>query len=118
MEEYIPSLDQWVVLTPMLNPRSGLGTAVLGGHIYIVGGHDGSVPLSTMERYDPLVNEWSLQPHMTVGRDCVGTTVVGMALNSGSPLLPHGMGGGNIAARTSPTGGGTRSDSPVIRSNV
>ena len=118
VEEYIPSLDQWVVVNPMLSPRSGLGTAVLGGYIYVVGGHDGSAPLSTMERYDPLVNEWSLQPHMTVSRDCVGTAVVGMSLNACSPPPLHGMGGANSIARTSPTGISTRSDSPVIRSNV
>ena len=104
VEEYISSLNQWVVVAPLLTPRSGLGTAVLGGHIYVVGGHDGNVPLSSMERFDPLVNEWTVQPNMSFGRDCVGVAVVGVS---------HGSGGGRTS-QSSPLGGAVGlSDSPA-----
>ena len=87
----------------MLSPRSGLGTAVLGGHVYVVGGHDGTAPLPSMERYDPLTDEWTVQPHMNVGRDCVGIAVVNVSWQASS-------GGGT--SHNSPLGGVTRSDSP------
>ena len=108
VEEYIPSLNQWVGVSPLLSPRSGLGTAVLGGHIYVIGGHDGGTPLSSMERYDPLTNEWAAQPSMNVGRDCVGVAIVNVS---------HGPGGG-VVSQGSPSGVTGRSDSPVLHSNV
>ena len=81
---------------------------MLGGHIYVIGGHDGGTPLSSMERYDPLTNEWAAQPSMNVGRDCVGVAIVNVS---------HGPGGG-VVSQGSPSGVTGRSDSPVLHSNV
>ena len=112
VEVYLPGLNQWVGVSPLANPRSGPGTAVLGGHIYVVGGQDGSGPLSSVERYDPLINEWAAQPNMNVARDCVGVAVVNVL---------HGSGGGasSSSSQNSPPVIGTgRSDSPAILSSV
>jgi len=79
----------------LLNPRSGLGCAILDGFLYVAGGFDGTTYLSSMERYDPLTNEWTQMPGMAMSRDCVGITVVGMQKNGGSrSVSPAGGGGG------------------------
>ena len=105
VEEYIPGLNQWVGVSPLLGPRSGLGTAVLGGHIYVVGGHDGTAPLYSVERFDPLVNEWAVQPNMNVGRDCAGVAVISVTHGS------SGGGGGGVGGGSPPVI--IRSDSPA-----
>ena len=40
----------WASLSPMTTHRHGLGVAVLGGPLYVVGGHDGWSYLNTVER--------------------------------------------------------------------
>ena len=35
--------------------RLGVAVAVIGGHLYAVGGSDGSTPLATVERYEPFL---------------------------------------------------------------
>lgn len=37
----------------MTTRRLGVAVAVLGGHLYAIGGSDGQSPLNTVERYDP-----------------------------------------------------------------
>ena len=61
-----------------------------------------------MERFDPLVNEWMVQPNMNVGRDCAGVALVNVS--HGSSNSGGGGGGGG-----SPPGIG-RSDSPAMHS--
>ena len=40
--------------------------------IYVCGGFDGSVRHTSMERYDPTIDEWSIMGNMTVGREGAG----------------------------------------------
>lgn len=42
----------------MLSRRSSFGAAILDDKIYVVGGNDGSLCLSSAERYDPVNNTW------------------------------------------------------------
>ena len=37
VERYIPGLNQWTTVASLLCPRSGLGTAVLDGFLYVAG---------------------------------------------------------------------------------
>ncbi len=43
--------------------------------IYVAGGFDGTVRHTSMERYDPTIDEWSLQGNMAVGREGAGLVV-------------------------------------------
>lgn len=43
----------------MMKYRSAGGVAALGGYIYALGGHDGLSIFDSVERYDPLRNEWT-----------------------------------------------------------
>lgn len=59
--------------------RSSVGVGVLKGHLYAVGGYDGASRqcLSSVERYDPVKNEWQIVTDMTVKRSGAGVGVLG-----------------------------------------
>ena len=42
----------------MLSRRSSCGASVLDNKIYVVGGNDGTLCMSSAERYDPIRNAW------------------------------------------------------------
>jgi len=65
VSRYDPAADQWsdeVVppIPPMLTRREFMGSAVLGGKIYVIGGNvaDGTT-IDKNEMYDPATNTWS-----------------------------------------------------------
>ncbi|XP_007475408.1 kelch-like protein 20 isoform X2 [Monodelphis domestica] len=58
VECYDPLSHEWKLLGPSCKHRCGTGIASLNGCIYAVGGYDGTTCLSSVERYDPKVNEW------------------------------------------------------------
>ena len=72
VERYDPFTFEWIVIQPMVIPRSGAGATCIGRHIFVIGGHDESKPLSSVECYDPLVNKWSEIIGMGIARDCAG----------------------------------------------
>lgn len=42
------------------------GMAMLDGHVYAIGGWDGSSRLDSVERYNPVLNTWSFIPPMKI----------------------------------------------------
>uniref|UniRef100_UPI003467EE73 SAKe6DEref n=1 Tax=synthetic construct TaxID=32630 RepID=UPI003467EE73 len=80
VEAYDPERDEWHLVAPMNTRRSGVGVAVLNGHIYAVGGFDGSPDgtdhLNSVERYDPERDEWRLVAPMNTRRSGVGVAVL------------------------------------------
>ena len=56
----------WVVKAPMSKARSGQGLVVYEGHIWAMGGGDGSNSLDLVESYDPVSNSWQLEPSLPV----------------------------------------------------
>lgn len=56
-----------------------MGVGVLKGFLYSVGGYDGASRqcLSSVERFDPVKNEWELVCDMTVKRSGAGVGVLG-----------------------------------------
>uniref|UniRef100_A0A8C5DDN1 BACK domain-containing protein n=1 Tax=Gouania willdenowi TaxID=441366 RepID=A0A8C5DDN1_GOUWI len=63
-EYYNPDTNQWTLITPMGTPRCGLGVVAYMGHIFAVGGRDGSRCLRSAEAYDPVTNTWYDVPEM------------------------------------------------------
>ena len=59
--------------------RSSVGIGVLKGYLYAVGGYDGASRqcLSSVERYDPVKNEWQFVTDMSVKRSGPGVSVLG-----------------------------------------
>ena len=52
----------------------------ISGYLYAVGGHDGIVYLKTVERYDPVTNEWTFVASMGARRGGVGVATLGGCL--------------------------------------
>ena len=60
-----------------LIPFSSLpGVAVLRGHVYAVGGFDGSRQLTSVERYDPSKDSWEEVAPLLRARSGVGVAVI------------------------------------------
>uniref|UniRef100_UPI003467EED4 SAKe6DEtal n=1 Tax=synthetic construct TaxID=32630 RepID=UPI003467EED4 len=80
VEAYDPETDTWSPVAPMNTRRSGVGVAVLDGHIYAVGGShgspDGSIHHNSVERYEPERDEWHLVAPMLTRRIGVGVAVL------------------------------------------
>uniref|UniRef100_A0A8C5GXS4 BACK domain-containing protein n=1 Tax=Gouania willdenowi TaxID=441366 RepID=A0A8C5GXS4_GOUWI len=64
VEYYNPDTNQWTLITPMGTPRCGLGVVAYMGHIFAVGGSDGSRYLRSAEAFDPVTNTWYDVPEM------------------------------------------------------
>jgi len=58
-------------MAPLSSLRGGAGAAVVNGFIYVIGGFDGKDCLNTVEKFDPLTNEWHPAPPMLKARDRV-----------------------------------------------
>ncbi len=53
----------WSLLTPMLQPRSEMAVAELGGKMYVIGGYPpGRIPSNVVQVYDPTTSSWTLGP--------------------------------------------------------
>src|SRR6185295_120353 len=65
----------WTTKAPMPTPRVRVGTAVVNGVIYAVGGNAIGV-LSTVEAYDPATNSWISKAPMPTARGEFGISVV------------------------------------------
>jgi N-acetylneuraminic acid mutarotase len=58
-----PNTGAWSQLAPMLQPRSEMAIAELGGKIYVIGGYPpGRIPSNVVQVYDPATNSWTLGP--------------------------------------------------------
>jgi len=72
MEVYDPAIDKWTAAASAPGVRNGLGSFVLGGKIYAVGGEQspsGSFT-NTVHRYDPVGDGWKqLKPFPTKAWD-------------------------------------------------
>nr|CAB3259722.1 kelch-like protein 2 [Phallusia mammillata] len=55
---YIPSLNTWQQVAPMLEGRYLHASAGLDTCLYVVGGHNGSARLRSVEKYNPDSNTW------------------------------------------------------------
>ena len=57
-ETYDPETNQWTLVSPMNNSRSGLGVIAYKGDVYALGGFNGIVRMCSAERYCPKSNKW------------------------------------------------------------
>ena len=56
----------------MPTARMNAGAAVLGGKLFVVGGHGGTAYLNTVEVYDPVANAWTSRTAMPTARAALG----------------------------------------------
>jgi N-acetylneuraminic acid mutarotase len=58
-----PPGGPWSTLAPMLQPRSEMAIAEMGGKVYVIGGYPpGRIPSNVVQVYDPATNSWTLGP--------------------------------------------------------
>lgn len=56
--------------------RSTHEVVAMDGHIYALGGNDGSSSLNSVEKYDPKANKWAVVSSMSIRRSSVGGAVL------------------------------------------
>lgn len=70
----------WLPIAPMHHRRGLAGACTYQEMIYVCGGFDGTIRHTSMERYDPNIDQWSLLGSMNTGREGAGLVVVNEAL--------------------------------------
>ncbi len=58
MEKLDPRMGKWMPVPAMSSRRSSSGVAGLDGYLYCVGGNDGTMCLSSGEKFNPRRNVW------------------------------------------------------------
>ena len=69
-EMYDRSAGQWRALPEMSVAREGCAAVCIEGNVYVVGGSEGAAAHASVERYDPVANEWHTHtlPSMSTAR--------------------------------------------------
>jgi N-acetylneuraminic acid mutarotase len=70
-----PAIGGWVERAPMPTPRSGGGSAVVDGKIYVAGGRPPGGP--AFEVYDPATNSWEKLPDLPTQRNHLAMGAIG-----------------------------------------
>ena len=68
---------EWERVADLNTPRGALAVAVARGHIFAIGGVDGSGVLRSTEIYDPKSDEWTPGPDLATPREHPGAAAVG-----------------------------------------
>lgn len=91
VECYDPLTLTWSILPPLAVPKSGLGAAYVDSMLYIIGGRNntssGNIDSASVDRYDPLRDEWRPMKPLSVPRNRLGVAV--------SEGYIYAIGGGN-----------------------
>lgn len=78
--------EKWIKLTPMITPRSRMGTTVFENQIYAIAGMTKEGVSSITERYNPETNSWEeVQTKLTAVMD------MGAVLIGGKIFVPGGV---------------------------
>ncbi|XP_022109754.1 kelch-like ECH-associated protein 1 [Acanthaster planci] len=80
LDAYNPLKNQWKTLASMNVPRNRVGTAVLDGLLYAVGGSEACTKHNSAERYNPDEDKWTMIAPMHTKRIGVGCAVVNRLL--------------------------------------
>ena len=63
-ECYDPAVNQWTMLSPMRNRRSGVGVIAHGDSLYALGGFNGITRMNNGERWNERTQNWQTIPEM------------------------------------------------------
>ncbi len=98
MELYDPAINTWSARASMSGPRAELAAAVVNNTIYVLGGNAAtgggpSVPLATVEAYDPATDTWTTKAAMLTERSFPAAAAV-----NGTLYAIGGDGTGSVEA--------------------
>ena len=83
---YDPSTGKWKAVPDMATPRRNAAATVVHNFLYIVGGDDGIMNLSSIEVFDPFYETWKYaKGRLTQGRSYAGVAVVDKPSESIAP---------------------------------
>lgn len=77
VERYDPATNKWSVAEQMITTRSRVGTAVMDGKLYAIGGYNGNDRLCSVEMFDPGARKWKEIGSMNCKRSALGAAAVG-----------------------------------------
>jgi hypothetical protein len=80
VHKYDPAANSWSTVAPLLSPRFGLASFVLGGRLYAAGAYSGVHDLTSVERYNVILDSWETLRGMELGSHCVDFCAQGMWL--------------------------------------
>lgn len=86
VEVYCPHTNRWMMKSPMNKRRGGVSVASYNGALFVFGGHDLPVSnpacqrTSSIEKYDPASDTWTLIANLDMGRDSIGVSVLGNSI--------------------------------------
>jgi len=72
---YHPRSDQWSTVSPLPIQRSGFGSAVVDGMLYLAGGCNNLSKVSSVDCYNPEKDEWTTVAPMSIRRSGLGVGV-------------------------------------------
>lgn len=72
---YNPRTDQWTSVSPLPIQRSGFGSAVVDGMLYLAGGCNILSKVNSVDCYDPEKDNWTTVAPMSVRRSGLGVGV-------------------------------------------
>src|SRR5437588_242271 len=86
VQEYDPAANAWATRAPMPTARSGGGTAVLDGRLYVGGGelqtYQFLAAFRAFEAYDPAADTWAQLPYMPSPRHSFAMAAVGNRIHA------------------------------------
>ena len=85
-ETYDTESNQWTLVSPMNNSRSGLGVIAYKGDVYALGGFNGIARMCSAERYCPKSNKWRTIADMGGPRSNFAVEVTGFLSLTPPPL--------------------------------
>ncbi|KAK6176720.1 hypothetical protein SNE40_014964 [Patella caerulea] len=69
--------SNWVTVSCMHHRRGLAGVCVYKDQVYVCGGFDGYARHTSMEKYNPVIDQWTLLSGMAVSREGAGLVVAG-----------------------------------------
>ena len=80
LQRYNPNTNQWTELKRMPQALSGVGAAIIGGQLIVVGGENTTNAFATVQAYDLTTSTWSNLPNLIQARHGLGIAVLGTTL--------------------------------------
>ena len=74
---YDPTTKKWQALPDMATPRRNAAACVVHNLLYVMGGDDGIMNLSSIEFLDPFCKAWKIADgRLTQGRSYAGVAII------------------------------------------
>ncbi len=86
---YDPKADTWTARAPLPTARSGHGSVLYRGKIFVMGGEGSNRVFGQNEAYDPAADKWEAYAPMLTPRHGLGAVAIGDYIHvaGGGPIM-------------------------------